>query len=79
MANRFNNIYAINSAIDKIASKAGLLIDVRPGDILINKNKGNQNITITRSERFFVKRGESKTLAGLYGACIDAHDGIPSS
>ncbi len=67
------------SAIDSIASKAGLVIDVKPGDILINKNKGNQNITITRSERFFVKRGETKTLAGLYGACIDAHDGIPSA
>ncbi len=67
------------SAIDKIASKAGLLIDVKPGDIMVNKNESNQNIIITRSERFFVKRGESKTLAGLYGACIDAHDGIPSS
>jgi hypothetical protein len=67
------------SAIDQIASQAGLVIDVRPGDILVNKNGSNQNITITRSERFFVKRGESKTLAGLYGACIDAHDGIPSS
>ena len=67
------------SAIDQIASKAGLVIDVKPGDILINKDESNQNITITRSERFFVKKGESKTLAGLYGACIDAHDGIPSS
>jgi hypothetical protein len=67
------------STIDKIASKAGLVIDVKPGDILINKNEGNQNIMITRSERFFVKKGESKTLAGLFGACIDAHDGIPSS
>ena len=67
------------SAIDQIASKAGLLIDVRPGDILVNKDESNQNITITRSERFFVNKGESKTLAGLYGACIDAHDGIPSS
>ena len=67
------------SDIDKIASKSGLLIDVQPGDILVNKNRSNQNITITPSERLFVKRGESKTLAGLYGACIDAHDGIPSS
>jgi hypothetical protein len=67
------------SVIDQIASKAGLVIDVKPGDILINKDESNQNITITRSERFFVKKGESKTLAGLFGACIDAHDGIPSS
>ncbi len=65
------------SDIDKIASKAGLVIDVKPGDILVNKDGSNQNIMITRSERFFVNRGESKSLAGLFGACIDAHDGVP--
>ena len=65
------------SDIDAIASSSGLLVEVKPGNILINKNGSNQNIAITRSEDLFVAAGQTKTIQGLYGACIDAHDGIP--
>ncbi|MBG0859551.1 MAG: T9SS type A sorting domain-containing protein [Bacteroidales bacterium] len=70
--------FPLQSDIDQIASKAGLVIDIQPGDILINKYDYEQNIAITHSEHLFLQPGESKQLEGLYGACIDLHKHIPS-
>ncbi len=62
--------------IDAIAAQAGLIIEIRPGDILVNQ-EGQQNFAITRSEDVFVPAGGSKTLGGLYVACIDVSKSIP--
>jgi hypothetical protein len=62
---------------DELASKAGVIVEVRPGDILVNKNGENQNLVNTRAENIFTENGETKVLEGLWVACIDAHQGIP--
>lgn len=68
---------AQGSDIDALAGKAGLVIDVKPGDILVNKNQSDQNLLVTHGTQLFVKPGEKKTINGLYTACIDNHDGSP--
>jgi hypothetical protein len=67
------------SHFDELAAKAGLIVEVRPGDILVNKDGDNQNLINTRSQNIFTENGDSKTLEGLWVACIDAHLGIPSA
>jgi hypothetical protein len=67
------------SHFDALAAKAGLIVEVRPGDILVNKDGDNQNLINTRAQNIFTENGGTKTLDGLWVACIDAHLGIPSA
>lgn len=64
--------------IDAIAAQAGVIIEVKPGTILANKDGSEQNFVITRNEEVFVPAGGNKTLDGLFAACIDHEKGIPS-
>jgi len=64
------------SDIDALAAQAGVIVEVRPGDILVN-GQGEQNYVITRSEDVFVPANDSVTLGGLYVACIDVSKSIP--
>ncbi|MGA9294536.1 MAG: T9SS type A sorting domain-containing protein [Ignavibacteriaceae bacterium] len=59
------------SDIDKIAGLAGLIIDINPGDIFINKDNEKQNLVVIKSGNLFIKPGETKTLNGIYAACVD--------
>ena len=68
----------VQGDIDALAAQAGLIIEVRPGDILVNKDGSQQNFTITRSEDVFVHPGGGKTLDGLYVACLDRWDDTPT-
>lgn len=65
--------------IDKLAGQAGLIIDINPGDILINNNNGEQNLVVIKSGNLFLKPGEIKTLNGIYAACIDHFNLVPST
>ncbi len=69
---------ASQSDIDNLAAQAGLLVEVRPGDVLVHKFGNKQSMAISRNEDIFVSAGETKTLEGLYAACIDRAAGIPS-
>ncbi|MGA9291675.1 MAG: hypothetical protein WBV81_03740, partial [Ignavibacteriaceae bacterium] len=60
----------LQSDIDKIAGQAGLIIDINPGDIFINKDNEKQNLVVIKSGNLFVNPGETKTLNGIYAACI---------
>ncbi len=66
----------LQSDIDKIAAQAGLIININPGDILINTDNLFQNFTVTHLGDLFLKLGESETLNGIYAACID-HFALP--
>ena len=66
------------SDIDHLAGQSGLIIEIRPGDILVNK-EDQQNFAITRSEDVFVPPGGSKQLDGLYVACIDLSKSVPAA
>jgi hypothetical protein len=63
---------------DELAKKAGVIVEARPGDILVNKDGENQNFVNTRTADIFAGGGDIKTLEGLWIACIDAHKDIPS-
>ncbi len=64
--------------IDQLASSSGLIINIKAGDILSNKDNDEQNLLITHTGDLFLKPGEVKTLNGIYTACIDAYRGAPS-
>jgi hypothetical protein len=55
------------------------VVEVSPGDVLINKNPSLQNMVVTRSEYIFVPPGETTTLNGIYAACLDRFKGEPTS
>ena len=67
----------LQSDIDLITAKPGLLVRIPAGTVLVNKNEDDQNIVVTHSEDLFVMPGEKRTLEGIYGACIDAHKAVP--
>ena len=64
--------------IDFIAAHAGLSVDVRPGDVIVNKTSGDQNLVVTHAENVFAPDGESTTLGGLYASCMNALRDIPT-
>jgi hypothetical protein len=66
------------SDIDAIAAQAGLFTRVHPGEILVSRSILVQNILVTHAEDIFVPAGKSRTLNGLFGACVD-HDQFPPS
>jgi hypothetical protein len=63
--------------IDALAAMAGVIVEVRPGDILVNKSDEEQNYVITRSQDVFVPPGGQRTLEGVYVACIDLVRSVP--
>ena len=65
--------------IDLLAAQAGLLVKIRPGDVLVNRNSSNQNLVVTHGDDMFVRSGQRRTLNGLYGACIDFHSDPPGT
>ncbi len=64
--------------IDQITDDPGLVIEVKPGSVIVNKNDSEQNYVMTRGRRIFVPQGGEKTLEGLFASCIDASDNAPS-
>jgi hypothetical protein len=68
----------LQSDLDVIAAQAGLEVDVQPGDVLVNKDESSQNLVATHELDMFVAAGQSKTLEGVYVACIDNHRSSPS-
>ncbi|MGH7495616.1 MAG: FlgD immunoglobulin-like domain containing protein [bacterium] len=67
------------SDIDALVAQAGLVIDVRPGETLVNKKRREQNFVITRGTGIFVLDGGAIRLDGLYAACIDLDKDIPET
>jgi hypothetical protein len=67
------------SDIDQIASNPGLLVEIPPGSVFVNKNVDDQNILVTHGEDLFVKPDSLRTLNGIYGACVDHYKLIPES
>ena len=61
----------LQSDIDKLAAQAGLIIDINPGDILVNTGDYQQNFVVNHSGSLFLNPGETRTLDGIYAACID--------
>jgi hypothetical protein len=69
----------LQSDIDNLAAKAGLIIDINPGDILVNTGDYQQNFVVNHSGSLFLNNGDTKTLNGIYAACIDHFKFAPES
>ena len=65
------------SDIDQIALNPGLLVQIPAGSVFVNKTVADQNILVTHGGDLFVSPDSIRTLNGIYGACIDAHNNIP--
>jgi hypothetical protein len=65
--------------IDKIVGHPGMLITVKPGDVLVSRDIYSQNILMTHTVDLFVPPGKKRSLNGLYGCCIDASKGSPDT
>ncbi len=61
----------LQSDIDALAAKAGLIINIKAGDVLTDPKTFRQNLIVIHSGDLFVKPGTIKTLNGIYTACID--------
>ena len=55
------------------------IIEVRKGNVLLNKNLNEQNLTVSKNFDIFVPAGRSVRIEGIWTACIDAHKGSPSA
>src|SRR4029077_3697911 len=58
-------------------SNAGIVVDVTPGEILVNKFDPQQNLVTTREAHMYVPKGGSRSIYGLWTACIDASKEAP--
>jgi hypothetical protein len=63
--------------IDLIAANPGLLVSVQAGSVFGNRNRGDQNLVVTHADEVYAGPGQSRTLNGIYAACIDHSKGIP--
>ena len=69
----------LQSDINAIVGKAGLIVDVSPGQVFLNKNRGQQNLVSTRGVHMFVPKGQVRTINGLWTACIDLSKEAPDA
>ena len=65
--------------IDLIGANPGLLVSVPDGTVLTNRDGSDQNIVVTHGDEVYAGPGQSRTLEGIYGACIDHSKGIPAT
>ena len=61
-----NDPHVWQSDLDFIASQAGLVVEIRPGDVLLSNDPGEQNLVITRTEDLFVPAGETAHTRNLW-------------
>jgi hypothetical protein len=64
--------------IDAIAANPGLLVSVPEGTVFANRDGTEQNLIVTHHDDIFAGPGQTRTLNGIYAACIDHFKGIPS-
>ena len=61
----------LQSDIDALAAQAGLIINIKAGDILADAKTFRQNLVVLHTGDLFLSPGQIKTLNGIYSACID--------
>lgn len=56
----------------------GLIVSVRPGDVLLNRSATQQHVGVSRRQRIYVPPGGTATLGGLFTVCLELDRGSPS-
>jgi hypothetical protein len=64
--------------IDRIAANPGLLVTIPQGLVFANRNGDEQNLIVVHKDDVYAAPGQTRTLNGIYAACIDHFKGIPS-
>ena len=64
--------------IDRIAANPGLLVTIPQGLVFANRNGDEQNLIVVHKDDVYAGPGQSRTLNGIYAACIDHFKHIPS-
>ncbi len=57
----------------------GLLVTVSPGDVLVNRDEGEQDLAVTRGRRIYVPPGQTVELGGLYTVCVEHDHAAPGT
>jgi hypothetical protein len=63
--------------LDWFDSQAGTLVRAQPGETLLNKNEGNQNMGIGFESIVFAAPGETTVANGISAYCLDHDRSIP--
>jgi hypothetical protein len=63
--------------LDWFDSQAGTLVKAEPGETLLNKNEGNQNMGIGFESIVFASPGETTVANGISAYCLDHDRSIP--
>jgi len=78
MANSRNpDAGVLESDIDNLVAGAGVLLEAKPGDLLLNKDPEAQNFGTGAPLELFAPRGKAAHVDGLYVFCIDFELHIP--
>ena len=67
----------IESDIDDLIARAGVLLEAKPGDLLLDKDAEAQNFGTGAPLELFAPRGKTAHVDGLYVFCIDLDLHIP--
>jgi hypothetical protein len=55
----------------------GCVVKIRRGDVLVNRDEGEQDMGVTRDQDVYVPPGGEASLGGVYAACLEHEKGIP--
>ena len=62
-----------------IESQAGVQVEAKPGELLLNKTAEDQNLAVAYPTRVIAPRGGTTVAPGVAGFCIDHHKSIPAT
>ena len=57
----------------------GLVVRIRPGDVLLSRDESEQDLAVTRAQNIYVPPGGTVTLGGLFTVCVELDRHGPSS
>jgi hypothetical protein len=60
-----------------IESQAGVSVETKPGEVLLNKDRSSQNLIVGYPTHVFAAPGETTVAPGVSTYCIDHSKGIP--
>ena len=65
--------------LDALVARAGVHLSAKPGDLILAKDGGQQNLGVGYPLELFAPRGGKAVAEGLYVYCVDLHRSVPAS
>jgi hypothetical protein len=57
----------------------GCVVKIRRGDVLVNRDEGEQDMGVTRDQDVYVPPGGEASLGGIYAACLEHEKDVPNT